>query len=45
MAALEAENYLAELEDIDGVPKVEVLKSQTNSAVPEYKENPMISKV
>jgi len=46
MAALEAENYLADLEDEpEEGPKVGVEKSQTNSAVPEYRENPMISKV
>jgi len=46
MAALEAEAYLAELEDVeDEAPKLAVEKSQSNSAVPAYGENPMISKV
>jgi hypothetical protein len=46
MAALEAEAYLAELEDeADEAPNSTVEKSQTNSAVPEYRENPMMSKV
>jgi hypothetical protein len=44
MAALEAENYLAELEDAADVePKAQ--KSPINNAAPEYRENPMIPKV
>jgi hypothetical protein len=46
MAALEAEAYLTELEDVeDEAPKSAVEESQSNSAVPAHGENPMISKV
>jgi hypothetical protein len=45
MAALEAESYLAELEDGGEEPEVGFKKSQTNNTVPQYSENPMVSKV